>query len=175
MPKTEIIQPLIRCRPRLGNYYPVSGTLPSALYDLENLEVLSLSHVPLDKWSIPSDVAKLHNLREFRLFDCNLTGSIPDAVGQLTGLENLYLSNNELSGSVPASLGSLINLKSINLGCNNLSGAIPTEVATMDNYWRLWPDIFDGNSGFTMEDLRNSKIPAPVHVRKTWEEVMEGR
>lgn len=142
-------------------YYPVSGTLPSALYDLENLEVLSLSHVPLDKWSIPSDIAKLHNLRELRLFDCNLAGAIPDEVGQLTGLEDLYLPNNELSGSLPASLGHLINLKYINLGCNNLSGAIPTEVATMDNYWRLWPDIFDRNTGFTMDDLRNSKIPAP--------------
>ena len=31
----------------------------------------------------------------------------------------------------------------------------------MDNYWRLWPDIFDRNTGFTMDDLRNSKIPAP--------------
>ena len=141
--------------------YPISGKLPDTLYDLENLEVLSISHAPLDKWTIPSDIAKLYKLRELRFFYCNLTGSIPEAIGQLSGLEILYLANNELSGSLPGSLGSLINLKSIELSDNKLSGAIPTSVANMENYWYLWSGIFCGNTEFTMDDLRDSKIPVP--------------
>ena len=140
--------------------YPISGKLPESLFAIEGLERLGISHAPLDKWTIPAYITKLKNIKELRFFDCNVTGKIPDAIGQLTGLEELNLSCNDLSGSVPASLGSLINLKVINLSSNKLSGSIPTTVSHMDNYWKLWPYIFYGNS-FTMENLRNSKIPAP--------------
>ena len=140
--------------------YPISGKLPESLFAIEGLERLGISHAPLDKWTIPAYITKLKNIKELRFFDCNVTGKIPDALGQLTGLEDLYLSSNDLSGSLPASLGSLINLKKINLTNNKLSGAIPTTVSHMDNYWKLWPLIFYGNN-FTMENLRDSKIPAP--------------
>ena len=141
--------------------YPISGKLPESLFALESLEQLSLSHTPLDKWTIPSSISKLKNLKVLKLMDCNLTGSIPGSLGQLTGLEELYLANNKLTGTLPASLGSLINLKRLNLSSNNLSGAIPTTVAKMDNYWKLWSGIFDGNN-FTMDNLRDSKVPAPI-------------
>lgn len=141
--------------------YPISGKLPESLFALEGLEQLSLSHTPLDKWTIPSSISKLKNLKVLRFFDCNLTGSIPSAIGQLTSLEELYLANNSLTGTLPASLGSLINLKELNLTTNKLSGAIPTEISKMADYWKLWPGIFDENN-FTMDDLRNSKVPAPI-------------
>ena len=140
--------------------YPISGKLPESLFAIEGLERMGISHAPMDKWTIPAYITKLKNIKELRFFDCNVTGKIPDALGQLTGLEDLYLASNDLSGSLPASLGSLINLKKINLTNNKLSGAIPTTVSHMDNYWKLWPLIFYGNN-FTMENLRDSKIPAP--------------
>ena len=141
-------------------YYPISGKLPESLFDLPNLERLALKHAPLDKWTIPASITKLQKIRELHFFDCNLTGKIPEELGQLSGLEDLYLANNDLSGTLPASLGNLINLKQINLSANKLSGAIPTAVANMDNYWRLWAGIFQGNK-FTMDNLRDSKVPAP--------------
>ena len=102
----------------------------------------------------------MRKIRELHFFDCNLTGKIPEELGQLTGLEVLYLANNDLSGTLPASMGNLINLKRINLSANKLSGSIPTSVANMDYYWWLWSGIFEGNQ-FTMDNLRDSKVPAP--------------
>lgn len=141
--------------------YPISGKLPESLFALEGLEQLSLSHAPLDKWTIPSNISKLKNLKDLQFFDCNLTGSIPSAIGQLTNLEELYLANNALTGTLPASLGSLINLKKLNLTTNKLSGSIPTDISRMADYWKLWPGIFDENN-FTMDNLRDSKVPAPI-------------
>ncbi len=141
--------------------YPISGKLPESLFAMEGLEYLGICHAPLDTWTIPTSISKLKSIKELRFFDCNITGKIPDAIGQLTGLEELNLSRNDLSGSVPASLGSLINLKVIDLSSNKLSGSIPTTVSHMDNYWKLWPKIFYDNK-FTMDNLRDSKVPAPI-------------
>ena len=140
--------------------YTVSGTVPKSIYKIQSLEALVLVHIPLSSWTIPSDIFNLKNLKQLSLRGCNLTGKIPDGIGQITGLEELNLQSNKLSGSIPASLGSLINLKELDLSINNLSGSIPTTVANMDNYWRLWPNIFWGNN-FTMDNLRESKIPIP--------------
>ena len=140
--------------------YPISGKLPESLFAMEGLERLAILHAPMDKWTIPTSISKLKSIKKLIFFDCNITGKIPDALGQLTGLEELNLSLNDLSGSVPASLGSLINLKVIDLSSNKLSGSIPTTVSKMDNYWKLWPKIFYDNK-FTMDNLRDSKIPAP--------------
>ncbi len=140
--------------------YTVSGTVPKSIYKIQSLEALVLVHIPLSSWTIPSDIFNLKNLKELSLRGCNLTGKIPEGIGQITGLEELNLQSNKLSGSIPASLGSLINLKELDLSLNNLSGSIPTTVAKMDNYWRLWPNVFWGNN-FTMDNLRKSKIPIP--------------
>ncbi len=140
--------------------YTVSGTIPKSIYKIQSLEELVLAYIPLSSWTIPSEISNLKNLKELSLPGCNLTGKIPDWIGQITGLEVLNLSSNKLSGSVPASIGSLINLKELDLSSNSLSGSIPTAVAKMDNYWRLWPYIFRSNN-FTMDNLRDSKIPVP--------------
>ncbi|MBR3440147.1 MAG: Ig-like domain-containing protein [Bacteroidales bacterium] len=140
--------------------YTVSGTIPKSIYKIQSLEELVLGYIPLSSWTIPSKISNLKNLKELSLPGCNLTGKIPDWIGQITGLEVLNLSSNKLSGSVPASIGSLINLKELDLTANSLSGSIPTAVAKMDNYWRLWPYIFRSNK-FTMDNLRDSKIPIP--------------
>ena len=140
--------------------YTVSGTIPNSIFKIQSLEELVLGHIPLSSWTIPSDISNLKNLKELSLPGCNLTGSIPDEIGQLSRLEKLDLSVNKLSGSLPASMGSLINLKEIDLASNSLSGSIPTAVANMDNYWMLWPNMFYSNL-FTMDNLRDSKIPIP--------------
>ncbi len=78
----------------------LTGTLPNALGNLTELEVLWIP------WNL-------------------LTGSIPTSIGDLTKLKYVYLSNNQLTGSIPASLGNLANLHTISLADNQLTGSIP--------------------------------------------------
>ena len=140
----------------------ISGTLPASLCDLMNLESLRIVNAKdIQQSTIPQGISKLTKLSLLDLGHMNLTGSIPPGIGMLTGLTELRLYDNLLTGGIPASFGSLINLKNIDLSVNNLSGSIPTMVAKLDNYWKLWPGIFQGNN-FTMDNLKDSKVPAPI-------------
>ena len=55
--------------------------------------------------SIPSSLGNLANLEYLYLIHNQLTGSIPSSLGNLANLEHLYLGNNQLTGSIPSSLG----------------------------------------------------------------------
>ena len=141
--------------------YPITGKLPSSLFNLEQLEVLSIKHATgMTSWTIPNEIANLRNLKELCLFNCNLRGSIPSAIGNLSGLEELDLYLNNLSGTLPASMGGLINLNKIDLANNKLTGPIPTTLTALDNFWKLWPGMIKGNK-FTLDDLKKARIPIP--------------
>jgi Leucine-rich repeat (LRR) protein len=61
--------------------------------------------------SIPSQIGNLTNLQSLVLnFNPQLSGSIPSQIGNLTNLQNLDLSYNQLTGSIPSQIGNLINL-----------------------------------------------------------------
>ena len=81
----------------------LSGPIPSALGNLDNLEFLSLR-------------------------DNQLSGPIPSALGNLTNLERLSLWGNQLSGSIPSELGNLDNLRALSLGNNQFSGCVPVKL-----------------------------------------------
>ena len=140
----------------------LNGTFPKSLFNLKSLEHLRIvGSEDMRPSPIPSSIGNLTNLTLLDLGHMNLTGNIPPEIGKLTGLTELKLYNNQLTGGIPASFGSLINLDKIDLSVNKLSGPIPTMVAKMDNYWKLWPRIFQDNN-FTMDNLKNSKVPAPL-------------
>ena len=54
--------------------------------------------------SIPSELGNLANLDTLSLYDNQLSESIPSELGNLDNLEYLYLGGNQLSGCVPAKL-----------------------------------------------------------------------
>ena len=54
--------------------------------------------------TIPSSLGGLTNLEGLRLADNQLSGPIPSSLGGLTNLEHLLLYGNQLSGSIPAAL-----------------------------------------------------------------------
>ena len=114
-----------------------TGSIPSSLGSLTNLETLSLAFNQLTG-SIPSSLGRLTNLEYLYLRSNELTGSIPSWLSSLTNLEFLSLSSNGLTGSIPSSLGSLTNLETLSLAFNRLTGSIPSSLGSLTNLEYLY-------------------------------------
>ena len=106
--------------------------------------------------TLPSEIGRMLELREFGVNGCLLTGTVPkDIYLSLDRLWALILQNNQLSGTVssyigrmpelsytllqknqftgtlPTQMGLLSNAKNIGLNLNNLTGSIPLEVCAL--------------------------------------------
>ena len=125
----------------------LTGTLPSALGDLDALTSLDISCVTD---TTPNNYTLCTDLT------MGLDGSIPDELGNLINLETLYLQGNRLTGSIPEELGNLNALEILFLQGNyrlddggtmddedddditaGLSGSIPDELGNLVNLERL--------------------------------------
>jgi Leucine-rich repeat (LRR) protein len=115
----------------------LSGSIPTELGNLSNLELLHLFHNHQLSGSIPSELGNLIKLDSLYLNNNQLSGSIPAELGNLSQLKILYLSNNQLNGSIPTELGNLSNLERLVLDNNELCGNIPTSFLNLNNMWRL--------------------------------------
>ncbi|KAL3729705.1 hypothetical protein ACJRO7_026787 [Eucalyptus globulus] len=110
----------------LGNNY-ISGTLPSGIGNLINLERLQMQN----NWisgNIPSEIGNLNKLKLLDLGHNELSGQIPESFVNLRMLIELYLDVNNLWGSIPSSLKNCQNLLLLNLSTNNFNGYIPPEI-----------------------------------------------
>ncbi len=107
--------------------------------------------------SIPSELGSLSNLEELSLYSNQLSGSIPSELGSLPDLEELLLYSNQLSGPIPSELGSLSNLEELDLSDNQLSGAIPSELASLPNLEYLWlnDNQLSGSIPYELDRLSN--------------------
>ena len=109
----------------------LSGSIPSALGDIDALEHLDLKNNSLSG-SIPSELGDLSNLNWLDLYGNSLSGSIPSELTDLESLSELRLGGNSLSGPIPSQLSDLENLKGIWLGSNNLTGVIPPGLGNLE-------------------------------------------
>ena len=110
----------------------LAGTIPNSLGDLANLEVLALGDNDL-RGNIPAGLRHLTELRELYLWGNSLTGTIPSSLGNLTNLAILQLSGNNLTGRIPDSLGNLTNLRILSLFQNTLTGTVPNSLGNLTN------------------------------------------
>nr|GMD87497.1 receptor protein kinase CLAVATA1-like [Ipomoea batatas] len=112
----------------------ISGEIPPALGNLENLWKLSLHSNSLTG-EIPASIAQCTQLNTFDLSANNLTGKIPKEISSLECLNALNLSRNLLTGSVPSELGLMNSLTVLDLSFNDFSGPIPTngQLGVFDN------------------------------------------
>jgi Leucine-rich repeat (LRR) protein len=75
--------------------------------------------------TIPSALENLSNLNTLCLWDNQLSGSIPPQLGNLSNLNALCLDLNKFSGDIPSELGNLTQLQMLSLSGNQLTGNIP--------------------------------------------------
>jgi Leucine-rich repeat (LRR) protein len=105
-------------------YNGLNGTLPSELYALSSLELLSIVGGNL-QGTIPSSLGTLTRLDTLELAENLLTGTIPESFADLGRLDWLFMDYNELTGSIPTLVSSI---KYLSLGVNYLSGTLPGSV-----------------------------------------------
>jgi len=115
----------------------LSGSVPSSLGNLTNLQGLGLSGNQLSG-ALPSSLGNLTNLQGLALSGNQLSGALPSSLGNLTNLQGLWLHENELSGALPSSLGNLTQLEVLELSRNQLSGALPQSLVNLTNLQYLY-------------------------------------
>ena len=75
--------------------------------------------------TLPSSIEKLTQLEYLTINSCDLYGKIPNSIGNLSNLIGLDLDSNKLSGTIPSSLKNCSQLYDLTLFSNQLSGVIP--------------------------------------------------
>ncbi|KMT05573.1 hypothetical protein BVRB_7g168170 [Beta vulgaris subsp. vulgaris] len=138
----------------------ISGTLPSEITQLSNLESLSLqnNHLsgtipPLANMSnlqevfldgnffshIPSNfLVGLPNLQSFSITDNPLDSwSIPQGLSESSSLQSFRAANASVVGPIPDIFGSLPSLQDLRLSYNNITGFLPASFAgsSIQNLW----------------------------------------
>jgi Leucine-rich repeat (LRR) protein len=105
----------------------LSGTLPSQIYSLSNVQKLFLSN-NLFTGTISTDISKMSALLEIYLGDNKLTGHIPSDLRNLSKLRTVDIQLNYLSGNLPESFNQLTDLEFVILqgqkGDKKISGPI---------------------------------------------------
>ena len=144
----------------------LAGALPSALGDLDRLEILNLDGNQLTG-AIPAALGNLGELTTLAIGNNRLTGAIPTALGGASSLELLSFARNDLSGSIPSELGSLSSLERVYLSSNRLTGAIPSELANLTSLTHLELKFNHGLSGALPAGFANLSQLGIVDVRAT--------
>ncbi|KAL7490454.1 hypothetical protein ACHAWT_000099, partial [Skeletonema menzelii] len=63
--------------------------------------------------TIPSEIGSMKNLEYLSLNNNTLTGTIPSEIGSMKNLTFLYLDFNDLVGSIPTEIGLMENLSEL--------------------------------------------------------------
>jgi Leucine-rich repeat (LRR) protein len=135
----------------------LTGTVPSSLQTLSNLESVTLSGNPqLTGAFNVTWFADMHRLREVRAATCNFVGRLPcfnsgsnpllsviifyqnslsgticEQYYSLSSLTELVIGFNELTGSLSSTLSKLVGLQVLNIQRNIITGVFPSEVALL--------------------------------------------
>jgi hypothetical protein len=107
--------------------------LPEPMFELTNLQALSLQHNYLTE--LPDRITELTNLTELYL-ESNQLETLPASIGQLINLKKLHLKGNRLN-SLPPEIGQLTNLLELDISTNQLT-ALPPEIAQLTNLKNLF-------------------------------------
>ncbi|PHT99189.1 hypothetical protein BC332_31796 [Capsicum chinense] len=110
--------------------------LPERVFELSNLETLSLSSNSLTG-PIPSNVSGLKNFTYLHLSSNHLNGTIPSWIFSLPSLQYLDLSNNSFSGKIHEFKFNSKTLYSVVLKQNQLQGPIPKSLLDLQGLYAL--------------------------------------
>ena len=116
----------------------LTGQLPAALAELDQLETLALDTNYLNG-AIPPELGALTQLKTLSLSNNALSGEVPATLTKLSELRVLDLSNNQLQGPVPASLAEVTGLEELRLAGNAFSGPLPAVLYGINQH-----DLYEG-------------------------------
>ncbi|KAK3417701.1 hypothetical protein EUGRSUZ_H03649, partial [Eucalyptus grandis] len=135
----------------------ISGTLPSGIGNLINLEILAMGYNNISG-NIPLEIGNLNKLGIMDLGRNKFLGKIPESIGNLRMLTKVYMDSNNLWGPIPSSLGNCQNLLVLDLSTNNLSGNIPLEImglSSLSIYLNLSQNSLTGSLPIEVGKLKN--------------------
>ncbi|KAL7618397.1 hypothetical protein Lser_V15G02303 [Lactuca serriola] len=108
----------------------------STLFSLVHLQRLNLSMNYFGESQIPSEIARLKQLRSLDLSDSGFSGQIPNGISQLMQLSSLDLSGNSLklhSPSLKALVQNLTGLEILHLSGVDISSSVPPFLANFSS------------------------------------------
>ncbi|XP_031118355.1 probable LRR receptor-like serine/threonine-protein kinase At3g47570 [Ipomoea triloba] len=114
----------------------ISGTIPSEIHLLVNLQLLVLSENQLGG-PLPVEIGGFKNLVSLNLSNNMFLGKLPSTIGALSSLIELNINHNLFHGVIPPSFTSLKSLEILDLSCNNLTGKIPEFLGKLQYLKRL--------------------------------------
>ncbi|KAJ1266403.1 hypothetical protein BS78_08G148400, partial [Paspalum vaginatum] len=125
------------------SYNNITGFIPPSLANITTLSMLSCV-TNIIQGNIPSEFAKLPDLRLLYVAGNNFTGGFPEAVLNLSTLVHLNIALSNLRGEIPSSIGnSLPNLTVLQLGSNFFHGNIPSSTINASRLY--WLDLSGNN------------------------------
>ena len=110
----------------------LSGNLPEALGNLEDVQIIVIEHNVGLTGVIPTTIGNLKKTTFFSLSSNNLSGSIPNEIMDMSSLIDLRLGGNNLTGNIPPEIGQTPNLQHLFLDDNQLMGSIPDDLYNLD-------------------------------------------
>ncbi|XP_031266265.1 receptor-like protein 7 isoform X2 [Pistacia vera] len=117
----------------LVSYNNLTGEIPPALCNLNQLETLDLSHNNLSG-KLPQCSGNFsHFLQLLNLKNNNFSGGIPENFVNGENLWMIDLSQNQLQGKIPRSLASCTKLEFLDLGNNQINDTFPSWLETLPN------------------------------------------
>ena len=121
--------------------------LPGDLDRLANLQVLDLSHNPIDAPFSPA-WSRLHNLQSLNLRDTKYHGQLPPAWAALLNLQSLNLIQTGVTGVLPPEWSGLPNLQRLLITSASLGGSLPES-------WHAMPRL-------KVLDIRGTGVEGPL-------------
>ncbi|WP_321371256.1 T9SS type A sorting domain-containing protein [uncultured Draconibacterium sp.] len=115
----------------------LTGPIPIELWNLSNLEYLSLGWGNQLNGTIPYEIQNLSKLKYLDLSSNQLSGQIPIELYNIISLEFLNLDNNQITDTISVEISNLVNLNILNLGRNQIAGDIPKVVGNLINLGQL--------------------------------------
>ncbi|CAB9513012.1 LRR receptor-like serine threonine-protein kinase At4g08850-like [Seminavis robusta] len=112
-----------------ANQNKISGSIPSDVGLMSKLQEIDLSHNSL-RFDLPTELAKLLQLKILRLEGNRLTGAIPSLVNS-TELSVLRLGSNQFTGALPYHIYMLRKLADLGLQSNSFQGTFPPEIDSL--------------------------------------------
>ena len=143
----------------------LSGTLPSEIWNLSNVQhlflsgnnisgsippeigdIATLTHLRLDvnsmSWEIPASFSNLTNLNEVRLHRNSFSGTL-DNLSTQPNLNYMYLEENDFHGEIPSWITSRVNMRVFRGNINHFTWPAPEFVSTWMTIYKINDNHFD--------------------------------